>query len=136
MTAADLAAAIYIGLAALLIVGTISGIRAFLRWCDAEVERHVQTALRDQAADHGEPPRADIEAGYGPLTLWGPTDAEADDKWADVLAPFDLTPEDMRAAHNAHRLNERMDRIRDSINENEVDRFRREIEAWAGGAAS
>lgn len=113
-------------------------VAAILRPAAREVERQDQLALADQAADFGEPTREDVEADwfFGPRAAYGTADAEAGAAFADLLAPFDLTPEDVQVRYNAQRLGERVDRIRDAINENEVDRFRREIEEWAGGTAS
>lgn len=59
MTADNLATAIYIGLAALVIVGLGS---AAFRWAARDVERHVQKALGEQAADFRELTRTEIEA--------------------------------------------------------------------------
>lgn len=61
MTADNLATAIYIGLASLVIVGLGS---AAFRWAARDVERHVQIALGEQAADFREPTRTEIEADF------------------------------------------------------------------------
>lgn len=124
------------------------GIRRAFRWCDAEVERNVQAALGEQAADHDEPTRADVEATYGPLALYGPidephlplTDAEVDAYWDRYINPLGITNAEMRAKFDArdvvdgHALplsqTPRAQRIRALITDGECRRFRDELNGW------
>lgn len=110
MTAPDLAAAIYIGLAALAIAFAIV---AALNWADREVQRHVQTALCEQAGDWHEPTRTEVEADF----FWH--------NFADVVDAHALPLSQSPTAQ----------RIRDQIADNECRRFRTELDTWNGGAA-
>jgi len=99
---------------------------AVLCWADLEVERHVQAALSEQAADHGEPTRAEVEAEwdewcdqrpvYGPLAMHGPKDVV-----------------DARAMPISQ--SETAQRIRALIARNEAARIDDEWAAWRGEAS-
>lgn len=92
-----------------------------------------EDALEQEAADHGEPSRAQVE--------WHmQIDEIVDDETANVcfdaqLAALGIDRDELAVAFNQMRLQQRIDRIRDQIHENEVDRFRRDVDAWRGGAA-
>lgn len=98
----------------------------FLRWADREVERHVQAALGEQAADWGEPTRAEVEAEwdewcdrrpvYGPLAMHGPKDVV-----------------DARAMPIGQ--SETAQRIRALIASNEAGRIDDEWRRWGGEAS-
>lgn len=121
MSAAEIAAAaIYGGLAALVLLGLASAlsktvVRA-LAWIEARNERW----------------DAEDAAVFGPREIWGPTDAEADAAWAEILDAVQLTPAQVHERYEAARLADRMDKIRADI---ACNRFRRELDDFDGGAA-
>ena len=53
-----------IALICLLITAALIGLRAFSRWAARNVETAVQNALATEAADWGEPTRAQVESGW------------------------------------------------------------------------
>lgn len=119
-----LASLIYGGLAALIVVGLASALSAIIVRALARIDDRDRRHDAQAAADHGEPTREQVEAGYGPLAMWGPTDAEADAQWADLLAPFDLTPAEVRERWEQQWAE----------TEAEIDAFRAELDAFGGAA--
>lgn len=109
-----------------LLVAIIVGAVLTAIWVTARAENaeriHIY-ALAQQAADHGEPSREQIEAEWDDLAL-GRVLAAIDDELDPLRLPLSQSP----AAR----------RIRDQINANHdrvVREFRERLDEWPGGAA-
>ena len=97
--------------AAAIIVGCILWLASAIgKWAKPEVARHVAAALGEQADDHDEPARADVEAGWVPEVDWAAvrlpspdaSEAEFDDWHRRVIGMWMHPSAERRRAIYAH----------------------------------